>query len=432
MKEGSVAHASGFILLGNVGQNLGYFAGALILARALGPADRGGIAFITTTALVFGVISAAGLREASTVFLARDRERRGQLIGNQLSFGTLFALVAAVVVCVVLALVPQLHPSDVTRLDVLILGAGILGVAFGNSGYAINLGLSRFRQVAFLQTICAWTYAVTLALVWQMGGLTVTHAALIWVGAETVGGALLVGAVLRRTKLGRPSIRLFREEWRFGSRAWIGSLSAFLGFRLDQMIMGVISTDRALGTYAVAVNASEVELYVPQSVSRGLVPVIVRTSAEERVERTLRVFRLVFVATVIGSAIAFAAGPFLVPAVFGSAFRPSVGPFLWLVAGGLGYVASSIFSAALLASNAPWKGSLGPFAALVVGTVLDFVLIPSHGATGAAIASAAGFFTGGTAAAIAFAMTYPVHWRVLVPSRADFAEVSGALRRVRA
>lgn len=432
MKEGGVARASVFILLGKLGGNLGFFVGALVLARALGPADRGGIAFITTTALVFGVISAAGLREASIVFLARDHERRAQLIGNQLSFGTVFGLVAAVAVCVVLALVPQLHPTDVTQLDVLILGVGILAIAFENGGYAINLGLSHFRQVALLQTIYTWAYAVTLALVWKFGRLTITRAALIWVGAEIFGGLILVGAALRRAGVGRPSVPLFREEWRFGSRAWVGSLSAFLGFRLDQIIMGVISTDVALGIYAVAVNGSEVELYVPQAVANGLVPVLVRTSAEERAERTLRVFRLVSLATLVLAAIAFTAGPFLVPAVFGAAFRPSVGPFLWLVAGGIGFVASSIFSAALMASNAPWKGSVGPFAALIVGTGLDFVLIPSHGATGAAVAAAAGFFTGGTAAAVAFARTYPVHWRAVVPSRADFAEVSSVLRRVRA
>ena len=156
-----------------------------------------------------------------------------------------------------------------------------------------------------------------------------------------------------------------------------------------------------------------------------------RTSPEERGARTLRVFRLVSLATILAAVMAFAAGPWLVPAVFGSAFHPSVTPFLWLVAGGLGFVANSIFSAALVASDAPGKSSLGPFAALIVGTVLDFVLIPSHGATGAAMAAAAGFFAGGATAAIAFARTYPVHWRHLTPNREDLALIAGAVRAVR-
>jgi O-antigen/teichoic acid export membrane protein len=268
-------------------------------------------------------------------------------------------------------------------------------------------------------------------LTWQLWGLTVTRAAVVWVAAEAFGGLLLIGLVLRRSPAGRPSVALFREEWRFGSRAWIGSLSSFLGFRLDQMIMGVISTPSALGVYAVAVNASEIELYVPQSVANGLVPVIVRADAAERGERTMRIFRLVSIATAAGAVFAFALGPYLVPAVFGSAFEPSVGPFLWLVAGGLGFVANSIFSAALVASDAPGKASLGPFAALVVGTALDFALIPSYGATGAAIAAAAGFFAGGLTAAAAFARAYPLRPHMLVPTRADLDDVRAVLRRNR-
>lgn len=431
MSAPGVGHASLFVLLGKLGGNLGLFAGALVLARALGPSDRGGIAFMTTVALVFGVISAAGLREASTVFLARQPERRPQLIGNHLTFGTLFSVVTAACVCAVLALFPGLRPSDVTQLDVLVIGAGICAIALENSGYAMVLGLSKFRRMAILQTTYTWTYALTLIVVWQLGELTLTRAALIWVAGQTLGGVILIAAAVRGSSVGRPSLELFREEWRFGSRAWIGSLSTFLGFRLDQMIMGVISTPSQLGTYAVAVNASEVELYVPQSVANGLVPVIVRTSAAERAERTLRVFRLVSLATLAAAAVAFAAGPYLVPAVFGDVYEPSVGPFLWLVAGGLGFVANSIFSAALVASDAPVKSSLGPFAALIVGTVLDFVLIPSHGATGAAIAAAAGFFAGGLTAASAFARTYPLRVRMLIPSRTDFDEVRAVLRRAR-
>jgi O-antigen/teichoic acid export membrane protein len=139
----------------------------------------------------------------------------------------------------------------------------------------------------------------------------------------------------------------------------------------------------------------------------------------------------VLLAVLATTAVAFAAGPYLVPVVFGASFKPSVGPFLWLAGGGIGFVADSIFSAALVASDAPGKSSLGPFAALIVGSVLDFALIPSHGATGAAIAAAAGFFAGGVVAGLAFANAYPVHWRLLLPGREDLSLIAAALGRMR-
>ena len=100
----------------------------------------------------------------------------------------------------------------------------------------------------------------------------------------------MTAAALRRVRPGA-STRVAAPNWRFGVRAWVGSLSTFLNFRLDQVIMGAISSNAALGVYAVAVNASEVELYVPQSVSSGLIPIIAATAQEERALRTLRAFR---------------------------------------------------------------------------------------------------------------------------------------------
>jgi O-antigen/teichoic acid export membrane protein len=209
----------------------------------------------------------------------------------------------------------------------------------------------------------------------------------------------------------------------------VGSLSTLLNFRFDQVIMGAISTNAALGIYAVAVNASEVELYVPQAVSSSLIPIIASTAAEERAMRTLRTFRSVVVVTTATAAVAMALGSTVLPIVFGASFRGSVGPFLWLVPGGIGFVASSIFSAGLAASSSPGRSSLGPFVSLVVGIVLDFALIPGHGATGAAIAATGAFFAGGLVAAVVFSRTYGLAPRRFVPQREDATAVIGAFRR---
>ena len=57
----------------------------------------------------------------------------------------------------------------------------------------------------------------------------------------------------------------------------MGSLARFLNFRTDQILMGFIATEAALGFYAVAVNVSEVLLYLPSSAATALLPLIART-----------------------------------------------------------------------------------------------------------------------------------------------------------
>lgn len=426
-----VARASLLVLAGRLGGNLGFFVSALVFARALGPADRGAIAFFTTAAMVASVISSGGLREAGSVFFAREPEQRPAIATNTVVFGLLLAVAAAVIVSGTLLAAPSLRPAHLDTGQVILLGLAILAAASLYLGYSLSLGLALFRQQAVIQPLYVWVYALALAFVWWGWGLTVTSAAVIWTCGQLLGGVLYTVVALRRVRPGRPDMALFRRTLSFGAKAWIGSLSTFLNFRVDQVIMGVISTNSALGIYAVAVNASEIELYVPQSVSNGLLPIIAGTSKDERAERTLRVFRIVMLITLVGTAISFALGPFLVPRVFGEAFHPSITPFLWLVAGGAGYVAMSIFSAALVASDEPGRSSLGPFASLVVGVVLDFVLIPGHGATGAAIAAAAAFFAGGITAAAAYARVHSLRWRLLMPGRSDISDLTAIVRRGR-
>ena len=140
------------------------------------------------------------------------------------------------------------------------------------------------------------------------------------------------------------------------------------------------STQAALGTYAVAVNASEVLFYLPSAVGTALLPAVARMGADSGVDRTLRVFRVVMILTLAAVAIAAAhVGPVLLPLVFGHNYDGSVEPFLLLLPSALGFVASSVFSNALLASGAPALSSLGPVVSLIIGVALDLILIPSTG-----------------------------------------------------
>jgi O-antigen/teichoic acid export membrane protein len=134
--------------------------------------------------------------------------------------------------------------------------------------------------------------------------------------------------------------------------------------------------------------------------------------------------------TLLAVAAAAALGPFLLPVVFGHAYSGSVEPFLWLLPSAFGYAASAVFSNALLASGAPARSSLGPVTSLAVGVPLDLVLIPSLGATGAAIAASVALLCGGTAAAVAYGARAGLRPAALIPRRDDVALLAArAIRR---
>ena len=105
-------------------------------------------------------------------------------------------------------------------------------------------------------------------------------------------------------------------------------------------------------------------------------------------------------------------------------------PFLLLLPGAFGFVFIAIFSSVLIASSSPALSSLGALVALPVGVVLDFALIPTYGASGAAAAASLALVAGGAAALTAYRSRVTFAWRLLVPGWADALDLAVAGRRL--
>lgn len=429
-----LAAGSANLFWAKIAGNGGYFVAVLIIARALGPAGRGTVAFITVTALVVAHVAGLGVGEATTVLSARHPGRRPVLLANALAFFLGSGLTVGTLAFLGL-LLSGIEPAGVDRPELVILWLGIVSCAVGEAGYSFLIGVERLRRLAFVTGSASWVYAVLVFVLWAGPGLTVGRAALAWTATEALRSVVLLSLAHRDTSFGRPRRALLLEEIGFGIRLWVGSLARFLNFRTDQILMGFIASEAALGFYAVAVNASEVLLYLPSSAATALLPLIARTEPSRRGRETLRALRSVVFVTALGAVVAAFLGPVVLPAVFGDAFDESVVPFLWLLPGTFGFAASAVFSNALVGSSSPGLSSLGPLVSLTVGFALDLALIPPFGATGAAAAASTAFLAGGATALATYRRVSPFAWRtLLVPHRGDLdvlVALAGPLLRAR-
>jgi O-antigen/teichoic acid export membrane protein len=427
-----VARGSALLFWSKVAGNAGFFVAVLILARALGPSGRGTIAFITVTALVAARLAGLGIGEATAVFVARRPEVRGALLTNVVTFMFGSALVAAAVACGALVALGDDRPAGVGAPELAILACATLVSALGESGYFFLLGHDRIRALALITATASWVYPLFLVALWSTVGLTVLRAALAWTVAESIRALAYLGQSIRGVRLARFDSGLIGEAVRFGSRAWVGSLARFLNFRTDQILMGFLASEAALGVYAVAVNASEVLLYLPAAMATALLPAAARADAGLRTEQALGAFRSAAVVTAVAALAAALVGPLVLPLVFGAPFEASVTPFVWLLPGALGFAATAVFSSALMAASSPGLSSVGPLVSLVLGVVLDVVLIPRFGAPGAAAAASAAFLAGGCAALVVFRRRNPFAWRLLLlPRRSDLTVFRALARPLR-
>jgi O-antigen/teichoic acid export membrane protein len=422
----SVAQGSVLLFSSAVVRAAGFFVAALVLARGLGPAGRGSVAFITVTALLLGRIAKAGVGEATTVFAAQRPAARGTLLANLIAFSLLSSLVVGVVVVGCLFLLDA-EPAANGGSELALLLVGTVAATLVDDCFLVGCG--RLREAAAISAAGGWVYVSAVVLATLTVGLDVDSALIAWVCAHGIWSTTLSVVGVRSAGLRAPSLQLLFEEIGFGLRAWVGSVSELLNARLDQILVGVIASEVTLGLYAVAVNMGEVLLFLPTAIATSLLPAIARDRDQSSVERTLRTFRSAAILSLSSIVVAAAIGELAIPVLFGSAYGGSVAPFLWLLPGTIGYTALSIFSKSLLASRAPGWSSFGTLASLTVGFGLDLALIPAFGASGAAAAASAAFLAGGATAAVLYhRRCNEFAWREIVPSLQDV----GFLRMVAA
>ncbi|UGS34997.1 lipopolysaccharide biosynthesis protein [Capillimicrobium parvum] len=418
----TVARGSAPLFWAQVGGNLGLLAALVPITRSLGPEGRGTVAFVTVTAIVSATLARLGVTEAMTVFAAQRPLERSRLLSNVLLSVTVVECVAAGLVCGVMLAFPGLRPPGVGDPELLALACGMLASGLADAGYMFVLGCSRFRLHSAVTIAMAWGYAAATTLVTLTVGLTVLRAIVLWVAFQVIKAFLLLAASIRAEGLGAPGAKLLRECVIFGLGAWIGTLSTAFSQRIDQLLVALIASEAVLGIYATAVNAFEILLYLAGAAATAILPLGARAGAGARTAEILRTYRAVTMLTAAGIVVAAIVGTQLIPLVFGAPFEASNGPFLWLLPGALGFVALSIFSSALVAAFAPRRSSAGPLVSLVVGLVLDILLIPSHGATGAAIATTSAMLAGGATSLVLYATRDRFSpGALLIPRRGDLA-----------
>jgi len=423
---GGLKKSSALLFGAQLVSNAGFFVAVLILARALPPPGRGTTAFVIVSAMVLARVCSLGVTEAIPVFAARRPSARATLLVTQLLFVTAAATTAALLVSQGLRLLDEL-PAGLTASDVTVLAVGTIVQAVVDAANAYLAGCGRFAQRARITMTIPWLYALLLAAVSFGVGLDATEAAALWVVSQIVRGALLTAAAARGQSLVGPDLGLIVESVSFGLRTWLGSLSAFLNARIDQLIIGLIANNAVLGFYAVAVNVAETLLYLPDAAAVVLLPSLATDTEETRTRRTLASFRVLALVTVSGIAAAAIVGAPLIPVIFGPSFAPSTVPFLLLLPGALGFVALRVFGSALIASSRPGRSSLGALIALVIEVALDLALIPVLGASGAALAASTAFIAGGAVAATVYRRHSRFAWSALLPGREDVDVLIAAL-----
>lgn len=388
---------TGNTLIGFAGtavQRLLTFATTLVLARGLGEEGFGVYAFVVAYMFLFAFLSDLGIERVVTREIARRPDLAGELVGSALAVKlglSGLAALAAVGTAFLLGLPPE------ATLCIVVTSLGLpLTVELVFRGYF----QSRFRA--------GWSFATTMpaTLIFLAASVATVHWRLplhLLFAVGLVTGPCVLGALLwlAHYRFGlRLRVRRARVREILGHSVAVGGFVFLfiLAMRIDQVMLFQLRDAAEVGFYAVAVRLGEALVIIPEAVLITLFPLLVRSEqhSAERFHHTYRLgFKYLAALSVPIALLLTLLRREIVAVVFGPEYAPAelaLAVLAWnTFFGYVGVVYVNLFLAQAR------QRLLLVVSAIAVSTniILNLILIPPWGATGAAtatlIASAVGF-----------------------------------------
>ena len=359
----------------------------LITARLLGPDGRGHL----TTFAVLTMFAATILGLGSGIgaySLAASGEASADELASWVAAWFLVVIVAAAIGVVALGTVSPLDSllgaSWATLVPLLAIGAGLQYLATALTQLATGLGRSGSAALGFgLPAVCVMIASVAVSIV-RPDALSFMMAHVAGWLAAAVALAISLSISLRPSWRGL-AILLGRAR-----PAAAGDISNALSYRLDVLLLGLISGPASVGVYGLATQALEPIWILAASVSNGLL-IRLRGAPQEAWARiTAQRLPAVVLFSAAGGVVVVGVMPVFIGMV-GRAFGPSQVVAAALVPGIVFLAVSKVLAAYNIASGRLALSSVAGAATLAITTTLDLLLMPTLGATGAALASTVGY-----------------------------------------
>jgi len=363
----------------------GGVASGIVVARALGPHGRGTFALVQTVTGLIALVAGFGFGRAAVFLRPRDEVDDSELFGvvcGSLLPGSLVAVIAGFVI---------------TRTGVLTLGnvnawlmcGSIPLITFFYNAQAALQGIK--QQAWFRRTLGLRDALFFLFVIVAVSAQATMRVVLIaWVTHWLLACTFM--ALLLYRHCGRPRFPVTRTRRlaSVGASQLLLTLIIQAHLRLDVVLLDVLRGPTALGHYAVAVGAAEPITYGGVAVALALYP-RTATSAAVNVSaggvRTARSLRAVVALTALAATVLWVVGPRLLPIMFGARFEAAAAPLRALLPGIVGMTMFFVLMSDLAGRGKMKAIGLVSIGSVVANVLINVVLIPRYGPTGAAVAS---------------------------------------------
>ena len=387
-----IARSAKLIFITDVTILISTMISSLVGARALGPAGRGDLLVVVLWPPVIAMLAGLGLPAAYRYWMAKEPHRVSPLFSNAVVYTVIVGLVA---VSLADMIVPHLIGSRGPQVMMLvrIYQINIPAALFLDLMRGLLEGTRRFGWAGAARMIFFGVQGVGFAALWLAGDLTVATASFTMIAAQASSMVLALFAVLHQLRPSwEPSWNEFRISMSYSLRDYPGVVADYTTLRLDQLMLGGMASNIAIGLYVVAVRLSEMTTLAADAIAGALMPEVAASETANRAELlTARSLRLAIYMHLLLLPPLWFAAPLILRILFGEGFVPATTAFRWLLVAAGVWSCGSILISSLRGFGHPGMSTLARFSSAVVTGIALLVLLPRFGITGAAIASLIGY-----------------------------------------
>lgn len=403
----SIAQKSVENFLARIAAQAFSIAGAIVIARVLGPSGKGMFSYAGSLLAMIQMANAGQAAAISWQYAKRNRapSRLVAAMVRVLAYITIPASIA-------LAVCGFVIPGQGALIAV---AAALPFALFAQSATGFFLADSNVRMLNVQQLIIGVLPVLVYAPLLIFAHTSIAILFGLWV-AGFIGGAAYSALVLQRYRSkreGEESDSLVKEQLTYGSQISLNSAVQFLNFRIDVFIIMFMLGQTALGVYSIGIGIGELLWQLSRPMATAAFGVIARGTESQAADATATCMRHSFALVLIGAVVVFFLAPPLVPLVYGHQFAAA------------GMVSRALLPGIMAYSMMPtlatfFAQQLGrPRIPLIFSTVstvlcggLTVVLLPHFGIVGGAVATSCSYVIAFTAAA-----AYFVHRTHIAPLR---------------
>ena len=356
------------------------------VARYLGPEQFGLLSFANAFIGLFGAVAGLGLQNIVVRDIVRNPHGEEETLGTAALLQFIGGLVAY---GLILGTIFWLRPDDaLAKTLVAILGSIML---FKASEVAVYWFESQVlsKYIVWVQNGSFLVFAtIKVGLILNSAPLT-AFAWAIMAEALMVAFLLVVILGLRGPRLRQLRITLGRTKTlvQDGWPLLLSGIAITLSMRVDQIMIGQIMSDTAVGIYSVGVRLAEVFIFVGLTVASSIFPRLIELNEKEFAKEFVRFIRLPFYVLFILSIFVAVTSELIVPIIFGQEYLGSA-PVLSILVFSVPITYISVMSSKYLLRKGMQREIMyRQVIGVVVNIAMNLLLIPSMGIVGAAIAT---------------------------------------------